>query len=191
MLMPLHSSVLLLRRRLQLLACLAARPNVLVLATSNITESIDVAFIDRADLKLHLPPPTPTVQARIVAASVMELLRAGVVVSGGGAPAVAGATRVDDDDDGGPSQDNNGAVSQESHKAVAAAVHAEVLRILLAAGCADAPISGRTLRKLPMLAFVHGDVDFMSGPLPLQEYMPALEQALATDLDNRRAIASA
>ena len=32
-------------------------PNVMLLTTSNITEAIDAAFVDRADLKIYLGPP--------------------------------------------------------------------------------------------------------------------------------------
>ena len=36
---------------------LKAHPNVMMLTTSNITEAIDVAFLDRADIKAYLGPP--------------------------------------------------------------------------------------------------------------------------------------
>jgi SpoVK/Ycf46/Vps4 family AAA+-type ATPase len=32
-------------------------PNVMLLTTSNITEAIDAAFVDRADIKAYLGPP--------------------------------------------------------------------------------------------------------------------------------------
>lgn len=33
-------------------------PNVMVLTTSNITEAIDLAFVDRADIKAYIGPPS-------------------------------------------------------------------------------------------------------------------------------------
>ena len=39
------------------LDALKAYPNVLVLTTSNITEAIDLAFVDRADIKAYVGPP--------------------------------------------------------------------------------------------------------------------------------------
>ena len=39
------------------LDALKAHPNVLVLTTSNITEAIDLAFVDRADIKAYVGPP--------------------------------------------------------------------------------------------------------------------------------------
>ena len=56
---------------------LRASPNVLVLATSNLTGSIDRAFVDRADIKQYvgLPPLT----------AVRYMLDTAVQVVGGGA----------------------------------------------------------------------------------------------------------
>ena len=39
------------------LDALKAYPNVLVLTTSNITGAIDLAFVDRADIKAYVGPP--------------------------------------------------------------------------------------------------------------------------------------
>lgn len=39
------------------LDALKSYPNVLVLTTSNITEAIDLAFVDRADIKAYVGPP--------------------------------------------------------------------------------------------------------------------------------------
>lgn len=36
---------------------LASYPNVMVLTTSNLTTAIDLAFVDRADIKAYLGPP--------------------------------------------------------------------------------------------------------------------------------------
>jgi SpoVK/Ycf46/Vps4 family AAA+-type ATPase len=41
---------------------LRASPNVMVLTTSNITEAIDLAFVDRADIKAYIG--NPNLQAR-------------------------------------------------------------------------------------------------------------------------------
>ena len=45
------------------LDALKAYPNVLVLTTSNITEAIDLAFVDRADIKAYVGPPGAQVRA--------------------------------------------------------------------------------------------------------------------------------
>ena len=36
---------------------LKAFPNVMILTTSNLTNAIDIAFVDRADIKAYLGPP--------------------------------------------------------------------------------------------------------------------------------------
>ncbi|PNW87301.1 hypothetical protein CHLRE_02g117150v5 [Chlamydomonas reinhardtii] len=54
-------------------------PNVMVLTTSNITQAIDVAFVDRADIKAYIGPPTLAARYEMLRASVQELSRAGVI----------------------------------------------------------------------------------------------------------------
>lgn len=44
--------------------------NVMLLTTSNITEAIDVAFVDRADIKAYLGPPELQVSALASAKSL-------------------------------------------------------------------------------------------------------------------------
>jgi hypothetical protein len=82
---------------------LRARPNVLLLATSNVSEAIDVAFIDRADVRLHIGHPDAAARFAILGSSFAELCRAGVAApplftpEGRGAaalPAPAGAAAV-------------------------------------------------------------------------------------------------
>lgn len=54
--------------------------NVLVLATSNLMTAIDDAFIDRADLKIHVALPSVTACYEILRSALEELMRAGIVV---------------------------------------------------------------------------------------------------------------
>ena len=67
---------------------LRARPNVLVLATSNLTEAIDPAFLDRADLKQYVGPPVHMARYRILLSSISELVKRGIVDKSDGMPAV-------------------------------------------------------------------------------------------------------
>ncbi|KAG0199125.1 hypothetical protein BGX33_011872, partial [Mortierella sp. NVP41] len=60
---------------------LKKRKNVLILTTSNITEAIDIAFIDRADVKLYIGLPPPQAIYNILASSLNELWRAGIIRS--------------------------------------------------------------------------------------------------------------
>ncbi|XP_026667957.1 pachytene checkpoint protein 2 homolog isoform X4 [Ceratina calcarata] len=50
-------------------------PNVLLLTTSNLSEAIDLAFIDRADIKQYIGPPTHQAIYKIYASCLKELMR--------------------------------------------------------------------------------------------------------------------
>jgi hypothetical protein len=50
-------------------------PNVMVLTTSNVVGSIDLAFVDRADLKIFIGAPPPQIIYEIYASSINELIR--------------------------------------------------------------------------------------------------------------------
>ena len=58
---------------------LKKRKNVLVLTTSNITEAIDGAFIDRADLKIHIAEPGVLGVYSILSSCVDELVSRGLI----------------------------------------------------------------------------------------------------------------
>lgn len=53
--------------------------NVMVLTTSNITTAIDVAFVDRADIKAYIGPPSWRARYEILRSAVEELGRAGII----------------------------------------------------------------------------------------------------------------
>ncbi|KAI8855005.1 P-loop containing nucleoside triphosphate hydrolase protein [Chytridium lagenaria] len=54
---------------------LKRRKNVLILTTSNITEAIDAAFIDRADLKQYIGYPSKNAVYAMLCSTVEELMR--------------------------------------------------------------------------------------------------------------------
>jgi len=54
-------------------------PNVLILTTSNITGAIDLAFVDRADIKQYVGPPSQGAIYMILHSCVLELVRTGLV----------------------------------------------------------------------------------------------------------------
>ena len=119
------------------------RPNVMVLTTSNITEAIDLAFVDRADIKAYVGPPGLKARYEILRGAVAELKRAGLVAADA------------------PDEHLPGPFSQETAtSARALAANAYVVRrpessatLLAAAALACEGLSGRALRKLPFLAF--------------------------------------
>lgn len=54
-------------------------PNVLILATTNLTGSVDAAFVDRADLKLYIGPPCLEARCSMLQSSLEELKRVGIL----------------------------------------------------------------------------------------------------------------
>lgn len=58
-------------------------PNVLVLATSNVTGVIDPAFIDRADIRIFIGPPSAPAIYTIYRSCLTELIRVGLIEESG------------------------------------------------------------------------------------------------------------
>lgn len=125
--------------------------NCLVLATSNLTDRIDPAFLDRADIRQHIGLPTLRARYTILRSCVNELIARGVVAAESPLCVLTPA-----EPDEGP----------------------EAL-LLSAAKKADG-MSGRALRKLPLLAHAR----FIGGAMvavPLQRYLTALCSAAAVN----------
>jgi len=61
---------------------LKSRKNVMILTTSNITDAIDVAFVDRADIRQFIGLPSDKVRRQILYTCIVELARAKIVVAG-------------------------------------------------------------------------------------------------------------
>jgi len=53
--------------------------NVLILTTSNITGAIDLAFVDRADIKQYIGLPSAAARYVILTSCVYELMRVGII----------------------------------------------------------------------------------------------------------------
>ena len=56
-------------------------PNVLIMATSNVTEAIDLAFVDRADIKQYIGPPPERGIYKILQSCILELYQVSVILS--------------------------------------------------------------------------------------------------------------
>ncbi|XP_072365963.1 pachytene checkpoint protein 2 homolog isoform X3 [Scyliorhinus torazame] len=54
-------------------------PNVVILTTSNITEKIDIAFVDRADIKQYIGPPSATAIFKIYLSCLEELMKCQII----------------------------------------------------------------------------------------------------------------
>lgn len=110
---------------------LKQRKNVLVMTTSNLSESIDNAFVDRADIKQYIPLPPAQAVYWILKSCLEELMRVGLIRP----TAFAAFGHVNDDD---------GDEAAPTTRAASAALE------LLSYQCVG--VSGRTLRRLPVLA---------------------------------------
>ena len=55
--------------------------NVLIMTTSNITGTIDLAFVDRADIKQYIGPPGPEACYGMLSGSLKELIAKGLVTT--------------------------------------------------------------------------------------------------------------
>ncbi|XP_064398583.1 pachytene checkpoint protein 2 homolog isoform X2 [Halichondria panicea] len=97
-------------------------PNVIILTTSNITGAIDLAFVDRADIKQYIGYPSPAAVFKIYHSCVLELMRVGIVT---------------------PRRD----VIELRENGVT--FYTQRLKLI---ACKSEGLSGRTLRKLPFLA---------------------------------------
>ena len=107
-------------------------PNVLILTTSNITGAIDLAFMDRADIKQYVGPPSTGAIYQILHTCVTELVRTNIVA---GEEQLLTLRELD------LSGHSPGPASRLSLELWAAAKD-----------CEAAGLSGRTLRKIPFLA---------------------------------------
>ncbi|THU58763.1 hypothetical protein C4D60_Mb03t17850 [Musa balbisiana] len=115
-------------------------PNVIILTTSNITTAIDIAFVDRADIKAYVGPPTLEARYEILRSCLQELLRAGIVTY--------------------PLDQvhfpllNYSTLKETLHPSETTELEGplHLSRILLEAAKACEGLSGRALRKLPFLA---------------------------------------
>ncbi|KAK3579945.1 hypothetical protein CHS0354_020842 [Potamilus streckersoni] len=53
--------------------------NVMILTTSNLTGAIDLAFVDRADIKQYIGLPSPAAIFKIFYSCIQELIRVGII----------------------------------------------------------------------------------------------------------------
>ncbi|KAJ3170599.1 Pachytene checkpoint protein 2 [Geranomyces variabilis] len=168
---------------------LRRKPNVLVLTTSNITEAIDVAFIDRADIKQYIGPPTHRARYAILATCLNELVSKGVISK----PAslidyreIEIWTSAEDSDAGlGGSTLNHlpAMCTDEADAKTAVRRHEESLLLWKVAGDCEG-FSGRTLRKIPF--FAHAFHLGMAVDAPsLLEYVIAMHRAVSREREDK------
>eukprot|EP00741_Cyanophora_paradoxa_P008361 tig00001302_g8088.t1 len=153
------------------LDALKEHKNVLVLTTSNITEAIDVAFVDRADLKQYIGPPSARARYQILRSCVAELMRCGII-----APER-------------PLYDDARSVELPSEKDRSCPSDAyKCSQLLYQAALKCEGLSGRSLRKLPFLAHA----GFLQAPSStFERYVWGLHAAAEREAAGRRELSQA
>ncbi|KAG7303231.1 hypothetical protein JYU34_011697 [Plutella xylostella] len=129
-------------------------PNVLVLTTSNVTEAIDVAFVDRADIKRYVGPPSQYAAFEILRGCCEELMTRNIVYP---------HERLFDMK-----------VLKDSNFPESDAASPSYLLMEIAKEAANSEFSARSLRRLPFLARALYSHDKPN----LTEFLHALKMAL-------------
>ena len=182
--------------------------NVIVMTTSNITGSVDVAFVDRADVKQYIGLPILEARYEILRSCVLELIRVGIV-SIESAPNEASATTQEkrtetknDDMDLASSDDiEEEKKSANDEKEITSAEdllppHRQLQSsngslsnptsaLLQCAELSDG-MSGRSLRKLPFQS--HALYVRSADPVPLEEFLDALRGGILKEQDSRETL---
>ncbi|XP_016989882.1 pachytene checkpoint protein 2 homolog [Drosophila rhopaloa] len=127
--------------------------NVLILATSNLAQSIDLAFLDRADIRQYIGYPDMTAIRAIYKTMLAELMSVGVVQRE--------ALEAEDAEEG--------LLTQLAEQSVG--------------------LSGRRLRKLPLLAhaqYTSSDLFELDQKISLSDFLDAMMMALEKHLGEQR-----
>ncbi|XVE56348.1 hypothetical protein DITRI_Ditri04bG0002200 [Diplodiscus trichospermus] len=121
---------------------LKSSPNVIILTTSNITAAIDIAFVDRADIKAYVGPPTLQARYEILRSCLHELIRTGIISS------IQGSSQTN------TILPDYVTLKEKlnRHEILEVQPTLHLYKKLLEAAEACEGLSGRSLRKLPFLA---------------------------------------
>ncbi|KAM0790830.1 hypothetical protein ACM66B_004675 [Microbotryomycetes sp. NB124-2] len=139
---------------------LKTRKNVLVVTTSNLSDAIDGAFIDRADIKKYIGLPPPQAIYSILESCLVEIMRAGLVKK----------TKL---------LNWNGAKSlyDSNNPGHSIETNSSFMLCQLAHACRG--MSGRTLRRLPVIA--HATHIKKHSRVPLHAWIEAMMKAVADE----------
>jgi len=142
--------------------------NVLILTTSNITGSIDLAFVDRADIKQYVGPPSPAAVYEIYLSAINELRDKGVISSS----SIMNYTTLQKAD-----------ITTASRGQSAAQAQSLVLWRL--AGMSEG-FSGRTLRKIPFHALAM--IPKLSGGIDMGLFLESMKTAVKNEKKEREGL---
>jgi len=124
------------------------KKNVLVMATSNLPKAIDSAFVDRADIVQYIDLPPKEAIYQILHSCILELMKRKLIQETEVPDLTFATYLIKDDND-----------ADRSTKLA--------LKLMeLAQRCRDHQLSGRALRKLPVLAYATYGGAFSQGVTP-------------------------
>jgi DNA polymerase III delta prime subunit len=147
-------------------------PNVLVLATTNLTGSIDSAFVDRVDLKIQIGLPILRARYQILQTCLEELIRVAIIKQ---------PCSIFDFDD----IDEDGEHKMDCHRTSDTVGTGDDITSRMLLDCARQAegFSGRSLRKLPLQAYAqylgcNGCITTRENGVPPHIFLEALSLAI-------------
>jgi pachytene checkpoint protein 2 len=147
-------------------------PNVLIITTSNLTASIDLAFLDRADIVLNIGQPSIDAIYKIISSSITELASKGIIIS--------------DNPEDGRDDFNVDSISSYERFIDLQKFPPFSTGNILAQVCKEANgLSGRGLRKLPFLAHA---LFLKKSSATLREFLIAMRSAVAYQKRSKESI---
>jgi len=182
--------------------------NVIVMTTTNITQSVDSAFVDRADIKQYIGLPTVRARYEILRSCVDELIRVGIVTAKGSDKGDKEEGNGSAEDDGEEvngehdtsGTDSDGAAKQSnkvrksvlpSYRQLTSATSTalsfmEEGSILLECAKNAEGMSGRCLRRLPFQS--HALFIQSNEPASLREFVDALLDGIEHEQEAKNAL---
>lgn len=158
-------------------------PNVIILASSNVTEAMDNAFVDRADIKQYIGLPSECTTYKIYLTCIHELFNSKIIYNMDGNGEEGSAEEEHRQlEEAILSYDTLQSITLEMAEKESQSVQvawsngSTLLQIVRKSGT----LSGRTIRKLPFLAIALFSQSAI--PMSIEEYMVCLESAVDKQL---------
>jgi SpoVK/Ycf46/Vps4 family AAA+-type ATPase len=142
--------------------CIKNYPNVVILTTSNVTNAIDLAFVDRADIKQYIGLPTVEAIYEIYRSCIQELVKSSIV-----------------------SYSNESILTYNQVKCCAQLAQTFPANYkLMEIAKQSLSLSGRSLRKIPFLAIAL----FSGGQIPIKftDFLEYLSKAVTKQFEDRK-----
>ncbi|MCJ1469013.1 hypothetical protein MMC07_007645 [Pseudocyphellaria aurata] len=155
-------------------------PNLVILSTSNLIKAMDTAFLDRVDLKLHVPQPSTQARYEIFRTCYLELARHGIIARV--QPQNSMPSRMLEFRPHSPELENGAQTLDDRSLPDYNSVYlnhwddeSSIAWILWKIAERSTNLSARTLRRLPTLSLA---MYTRKEPCPIQEALAALDYAV-------------